>query len=291
MPAGGRPTVRSRRLGTALRQYRLAAKLDQPQAAEVIASSQARISRVESGHATPRVIEVRLLLEEYGVTDLEVRAKLEELAKYPKKRGWWLEHAAHLRPDYLDHIALEDDASHIWQWHPVLVPGLLQSSAYAGAVIAEGPSLLSSEYVTRLAKVRAQRQEKITEGGVPYHVVIWEAVVRHPLVNDAEIHRGQLSALLEAGKRTNVTLQVLPFSAGALVAAGTPAFVAFSFDSEPTFEAVTMDDLMSTSVLESPQDLAVYASAYDRLRSSALTSEESAKLIRSALQAAEKGES
>jgi hypothetical protein len=65
-----------------------AAKLDQPQAAEVIASSQARVSRMESGHAAPRGIGVRLLLDAYGVTGAEVRVKLEEWAKHPEKRGW-----------------------------------------------------------------------------------------------------------------------------------------------------------------------------------------------------------
>ncbi|WP_445271115.1 helix-turn-helix domain-containing protein, partial [Streptomyces sp. DSM 41634] len=126
MPASGRPTVRSRRLGTALRAYRLAAKLDQLEAADIIAASQARISRLETGHVTARVIEVRLLLDAYGIKDPDVRAKLEELAKHSMNRGWWLEHAAHLRPDYLDHIALEDDATYILEWQPVLVPGLLQ---------------------------------------------------------------------------------------------------------------------------------------------------------------------
>ncbi|MGW0829741.1 helix-turn-helix domain-containing protein [Streptomyces prunicolor] len=290
MPAGGRPTVRSRRLGAALKQYRLAAKLDQPQAAEIIASSQARISRVESGHATPRVIEVRLLLDEYGVTDLEVRAKLEELAKYPKKRGWWLEHAAHLRPDYVDHIALEDDASHIWQWHPVVVPGLLQTAAYAEAVITEGPASLTSEHIARLVEVRLRRQEKVAEGGVPYRVVLWEAVIRHPLVN-AEIHREQLMALLEAGKRTNVTLQVLPFGVGTLVPASAPGFAGFGFDAEPKFEALTMDGLMGASVLGSPEDLANHASAYDLLRLAALPPEGSARIIRSTLRSLEKGTS
>ncbi|MDV9169760.1 helix-turn-helix transcriptional regulator [Streptomyces sp. W16] len=281
MPAGGRPTVRSRRLGTALKRYRLAAKLDQPQAAEIIASSQARISRVESGHATPRVIEVRLLLEEYGVTDREVCAKLEELAKYPKKRGWWLERDWNLRPDYVDYIAMEDDARHIRQWQPVLVPGLLQTSSYAYAVIRGGPNDVSPERIEQLMKVRELRREKIAEGGAMYSAIIWEAVIMHPLMN-AEIHRGQLSALLELGKRENVTVQVLPFSAGTLVAA-TSAFSAFGFDSEPTVEAVVMDELMNSSVLESPGDLATYASAWDLLRSAALTPEKSAQLIRSTL--------
>ncbi|MFI6337729.1 helix-turn-helix domain-containing protein [Streptomyces sp. NPDC050535] len=286
MPAGGRPTVRSRRLGTALRTYRQAAKLDQPRAAEVIASSQARISRVESGHATPRVIEVRLLLDAYGVVDREVRDKLEELAKYSKNRGWWLEHAEHLRPDYLDHIALEDDASYIREWQPVLVPGLLQTPAYAEAAITAGPNYVSPERVAHLIKVRAGRQAKIDEGGALYSAILWEAVIVHPLVS-VGIHQEQLSALLEIGKRRNVTVQVLPFSAGAL-AGSTYAFSSFSFDAEPTVEAVTMENLLGTSIVEPPEDLARYGNAYDLLRSAALAPDASARLIRSALRSSKK---
>ncbi|MFJ9721032.1 helix-turn-helix domain-containing protein [Streptomyces sp. NPDC101213] len=278
MPAGGRPTVRSRRLGTALRQYRHAAKLDQPQAAEIIASSQARVSRLESGHVTARVIEVRLLLDAYGVTDPEVRAKLEELAKHSKKRGWWLEHAAHLRPDYLDHIALEDDATYIRQWQPALVPGLLQTPAYAEAVIAAGPGYVAPEVLEQLVKVREGRQVKIGEGGASYTAILWEAVITHPLVS-VDIHRHQLAAILEIGERKNVTVQVLPFSAGAL-AATTSAFSSFSFDSEPVVEAVTLENLRGTSVLEAPEDLTAYANMYDLLRSAALAPDASARLIR-----------
>ncbi|MEU0337096.1 helix-turn-helix transcriptional regulator [Streptomyces sp. NPDC006193] len=281
MPAGGRPTVRSRRLGAALRQYRQAARLDQPQAAEVIATSQARISRIESGHATPRVIEVRLLLDAYGVEDLDVRAKLEDLAKHSKNRGWWLEHAEHLRPDYVDHIALEDDATYIREWQSVMVPGLLQTPAYAEAVIAGGPHYIDAERVAQLVKVRMGRQAKIEEGGASYTAILWEAVIAHPLVN-AEIHRDQLAAILEVGRRKNVTVQVLPFSAGVL-AGYSSAFYSFSFDEEPTVEAVAMDNLRGTSVLEGAEDLAAYANAYDLLRSAALAPDASAKLIRGIL--------
>lgn len=281
MPAGGRPTVRSRRLGTALKQYRQAAKFDQPQAADLIASSQARISRVESGHATPRVIEVRLLLDAYGVKDPEVRVKLEELAKNSKNRGWWLEHAAHLRPDYVDHIALEDDATYIREWQPVMVPGLLQTPAYAEAAIAGGPHYIDPERVDQLVKVRVGRQTKIEDGGASYTAILSEAVIVHPLVS-VELHREQLSAILEIGKRKNVTVQVLPFSAGVLVGY-TSAFSSFSFDEEPTVEAVTMDNLRGTSVLEGAEDLAAYANAYDLLRSSALAPDASMKLIRGVL--------
>ncbi|WP_446045814.1 helix-turn-helix domain-containing protein [Streptomyces olivaceus] len=281
MPAGGRPTVRSRRLGTALKQYRQAAKLDQPQAAEIIAASQARVSRLESGHVTARVIEVRLLLDAYGVEDPAIRAKLEDLARHSKNRGWWLEHAAHLRPDYVDHIALEDDATYIREWQPVMVPGLLQTPAYAEAVVAASPHYIEPERAAQLVQVRVGRQAKIQDGGASYTAILWEVVLAQPLV-DVGVHREQLSALLEVGRRKNVTVQVLPVSAGVL-AGYSCAFSSFSFDEEPVVEAVAMDNLRGTSVLEGAEDLAAYASAFDLLRSSALTPDASAELIRGIL--------
>ncbi len=289
MPAGGRPTVRSRRLGTALRQYRLAAKLDQPQAAEVIASSQARVSRLETGHVTARVIEVRLLLDAYGVTGPEVRAKLEELAKHSRKRGWWLEHAAHLRPDYLDHIALEDDATYIREWQPVLVPGLLQTPAYAEEITAGSPNRIAPDRVAQLLKVREGRQSKIEEGGATYSAILWEPVIAHPLVR-VEVHREQLAVILEVAQRKNVTVQVLPSSTGVLGAV-TSAFSTFSFDSEPMVEAVALENLRGTSVLEGSEDLTAYANMYDLLRSSALAPDASARLIRSVLRSLKEGAS
>ncbi|MEU5363290.1 helix-turn-helix transcriptional regulator [Streptomyces sp. NPDC005925] len=280
MPVG-RPTVRSRRLGAALKTYRLAAKMDQVQAAEVIAAHQTRVSRIESGHVSARPLEIRAMLDAYGVRDSEVRQKLEDLARQSKRRGWWLEHAAHLRPDYLDHIALEDDATYIREWQPVMVPGLLQTPAYAEAVVAASPHYIEPERAAQLVKVRMGRQGKIEEGGASYTAILWEAVVTHPLVS-VEIHREQLSAILEVGKRRNVTVQVLPFSAGFL-AGYSCAFSSFSFDEELTVEAVAMDNLRGTSVLEGAEDLAAYAHAFDQLRSSAMTPDASEKLIRGVL--------
>ena len=72
---------------------------DSATCAEVIAAHQTRVSRIETGHVSARPLEIRALLDAYGVHDVEVRQKLEELARQSKRRGWWLEHAAHLRPD------------------------------------------------------------------------------------------------------------------------------------------------------------------------------------------------
>ena len=176
---------------------------------------------------------MRLLLDAYGVKDQEVRHKLEDLAKHSKNRGWWLEHAEHLRPDYLDHIALEDDATYIREWSPVLVPGLLQTQAYAEAIISETPHYIAPDRIAHLVKVREGRQAKIEEGGATYAAIIWEAVITHPVVSLA-VHREQLSTILEVGKRKNVTVQVLPFSAGALAASPLPSPPSASTPNRPS---------------------------------------------------------
>ncbi|MCX4454950.1 helix-turn-helix domain-containing protein [Streptomyces sp. NBC_01340] len=280
MPAGGKPTVRSRRFGRKMQRHRVKAGFDQAQAAVFIYGSRSKISRMEDGITTAKPAEVLLLLDRYGVHDETEREHLVWLAKNSNHRGWWLEHAEHLRPDYLDHIALEDDATYIREWQPVLFPGLLQTPAYAEAIITTGPNYVAPERVTHLVKAREGRQAKIDEGGTAYAAILWEAVIVHPLVS-IEIHREQLSAILEVGKRRHVTVQVLPFTAGA--AGATSAFSSFSFDSEPTVEAVTLENLRGTSVLEGTEDLAAYANAFDLLRSSALTPEASVRLIRRVL--------
>lgn len=272
--------MRSRRLGAALKRYRQAAKLDQLAAAEVLGVDPARVSRIESGLVTARILEIRVLLNAYGEDDPEVRSKLEDLAKRSKHRGWWLEHAAHLRPDYLDHISLEDDATYIRTWAQALIPGLLQTSAYAEAVITSGPNYVAPERVAQLVKVREARQAKIEEGGAAYTAIIWEPVIIHPLVS-VGIHQEQLAKILEVGRRKNVTVQVLPLSAGTL-AGEISAFASFSFDAEPIVEAVTLENLRGTSILEAPEDLAAYTLAFDQLRSAALAPDASAQLIRRA---------
>ncbi|MFI0721663.1 helix-turn-helix domain-containing protein [Streptomyces sp. NPDC021224] len=287
MPAGGRPTVRSRRLGAALREYRLAAKLEQLQVAEVIAASQTRVSRIETGHVTARPIEIRAMLDAFGVTDLDIRKKLEDMSRASYRRGWWLEHAAHLRPDYLDYISLEDDATYIREWQPVLVPGLLQTPAYAEAVITAGPNFVTPERVGQLGAVRETRQAKIAPGAANYTAIVWEPVFVHPLVTP-EIHVRQLAHILAVLERQNVTLQVLPFAAG-ILAGTTSAFSSFSFDDEPIVEAVTMENVRGTSVLEAPADLAAYTNVFDQLRSAALSPDDSAQFLRSALRDGEKG--
>ncbi|MGW1179736.1 helix-turn-helix domain-containing protein [Streptomyces drozdowiczii] len=278
MPAGGRPTVRSRRLGAALKRYRDAVGLDQAAAAEAIMKSVTKVSRIESGVVSASALEVRTLMDRYGVDDADERARLERWARASNERGWWLDYQDTVRPDYADHITLENDSTYIRSWEPSLIPGLLQTPEYAEAVITSGPTFIASERVKQLVEVRQERQRRIEEGGTHFTAIIWEPAIA-ALAQAPGICEGQWVRLIEAGQRQNVTVQILPGSASMEAGMSGP-FVAFSFGVEPNVEAVTVRNVANTAVVESAEGLSVYVNVFDRLRSAALSPGASEKRIR-----------
>ena len=137
--------MRSRRVGTELRRLREAAGVTTAQAAELLACSPAKISRIENGIVSVRVVDLRLLLDRYGDQDQEHRAYLERLARDSNKRGWWQDYGDTIPPYYADFIGLETDASYIKTWEPTIVPGLLQTPEYARAVMLANPAMISPD--------------------------------------------------------------------------------------------------------------------------------------------------
>ncbi|MEU5209675.1 helix-turn-helix transcriptional regulator [Streptomyces sp. NPDC020742] len=269
MPAGGRPTVRSRRLGGALRKYREAAKLDQQHAADHIVGSKAKISRIESGQVTARPGDVRLLLELYGVEDPEVYRQLEQLARDSNKRGWWVNYPWALNPEYADFVTLEADATYIRTWQPLYLPGLLQTDGYVKALLEGGLTTSTPEDVELAIARRLERRKTIEEGGARYAAIVWEPVVTAPMPSP-EVHRDQLLHLIDVAQRRNVSFQVLPLSEWQ-AAHMASHFVMFSFGAEPAPEAVAFDSTTSTVFVEELDDMVRHAEAFEELRSAALT--------------------
>jgi Domain of unknown function (DUF5753)/Helix-turn-helix domain len=280
MPAGGKPTVRSRRFGRKMQRHRLNAGFDQAEAAAFIHGSRSKISRMEDGITTAKPAEVLLLLDRYGVKDESEREHLVYLAKNSNHRGWWLNYPE-LSEGYRAHISLEDEAEYIQGYQPQIFPGLLQTPEFAAMSSLAGLDSFSPETVAQMVKVREERQAKIAKGGARYAVVIWELVVTQPLVPN-DVHCGQLERLLDVGVRRNVTIQILPLSAG-VKSAMTSAFSCYSFDDKPAVEAVVLENLRGASVMEGQDDLTAYTNAFDQLRSAALSPDASAELIRGAL--------
>ncbi|GCE01377.1 helix-turn-helix domain-containing protein [Embleya hyalina] len=288
MPAGGKPTVRSRRLGAELRKLREAAGLTTARVASILACSQPKISRMETGAVTTRVIDLRVLLDHYGVTDPHRRAYLERLAKDGNRQGWWEPYGRDtIAPYYADFIGLEWDAQCIRTWQSALIPGLLQTAGYARTVMRANPAMLAPERSEQLLDIRRERQARIeTDAGLRLHAIIWEPAVTS-VAGTPAIHREQLESLLTVGERDNVTIQILPTSPVEHAGMSGP-FVMFSFDRRALADTVFLEDLTGSHYLEKPEELSGYALVFDALRTAAHSAADSAALMTEVLRKAEK---
>ena len=283
MPVGGKPTVRSRRVGTELRRLREAAGVTTAQAAEVLSCSPAKISRIENGIVSVRVVDLRLLLDRYGDQDQEHRAYLERLARESNKHGWWQDYGDTIPPYYADFIGLETDASYIKTWEATIVPGLLQTPEYARAVMLANPAMISPDKLENSISIRLERQARLEQGtDVRLDAVIWEAALITTVGSD-EIQHGQLGRLLELMDRPNISVQVLPLEAGDK-ANMSGSFVMFSFGREQSVSTVFVETLTSSQYLERDQELRGYTLVFDALRSAALSPAASAMRIRQQLE-------
>lgn len=218
-PAGSR-----RRLGAELRRLRANAGLHLDQVAEQVPCSTSKVSRLETGKGSPKLIDVQRLMQIYGVTSDTESDMLLRLVRDSRSRGWWEPYTDGVTPErfVLDspgrYAALENDATAVRSFDITVVHGLLQTEAYIRGVISPLLPHHSRLEIDRLVELRLKRQEALrrTEPApLELLAVLDEAVLRRP-VGGAEVMVGQLRHLQELSGLPNVTIRVLPFAVGML---------------------------------------------------------------------------
>ncbi|AWE49020.1 MULTISPECIES: helix-turn-helix domain-containing protein [Streptomyces] len=273
------PAVRRRKLGAELRALRTGTGLTSGEAARLVGWHQSKVSRIETGASGVKPADVRLLLDAYGVRDARLREVLLALAGSDGagRHHWWHAYRGVLPPAYRDFISLESQARAMRTLETSVVPGLLQTPEYARAVTRAatgGTDDGTDDRIDALVAVRLARQEVLrADPPLRFSAVLDEAVLRRE-VGGPEVMRRQLERLVEAARLPQVTLQVLPFTAGEHVGVTGP-FVIFSFSSTSDLDVVVLDHLTSSLYLERKEDLQAYTEAFDTLRLHALSPEES----------------
>src|ERR1700745_4158788 len=178
--AGG-PTVQRLVLGGQLHRLRESRGITAEQAAEAIRGSHSKISRMEHGRVGFKERDVADLLTLYGVADVEERAALLNLAREANTPGWW--HAySDVLPNWLEpFFGLEAVAPGIRRSPSHTIPGLLQTEAYARALIRQGAAA-SDEEIARRSELRASRQEILRRPDAPQlWVVVDGGAMRRPV--------------------------------------------------------------------------------------------------------------
>lgn len=185
-------------------------------------------------------------------------------------------------PDWAKtYVGMEADAAEIRTYETELVPGLLQTEAYARVVTQAADPTRDLREVERLVAARIERQERLRSAGAP---LIWailnEAVIRWQ-VGDKETIGRQLQHPADMNDDPNITIQVLPFSAGAHPAMGS-SFVHLRLADPPAGEIICLEDMASADYLGRPAQIAGYLVAFGMLAQVALSPAASSVLIKNA---------
>jgi len=268
------PTVRRRRLGHELRRLRERAGLTIDDVAAQMVCSASKISRIETGHSgvTPR--DVRHLLDIYGVAGPE-GDELVQIARDARQKGWWHPYSSVLTSAY---VGLEAEAATIRAYEQQVVPGLLQTAEYARAMLRAARPDIGADEVERRVHVRMRRQSLLErEHPIDLWAVLDEAVLSRPVGGDTVMRR-QLTALAAAADRPGVTLQVLPFEAGAHAGMdGTFTILSFPNPADPP--VVFAENATGGLFIEKHEELRKYEFIFQRIRATALPPEESVSFI------------
>lgn len=278
--AGGSPIALRILLGAQLRRLREAKQISPEEAGYVIRASHSKISRLETGRVGFKDRDIVDLLTLYGVTSEAERETIRELASRANSPGWWQGYADMLAGWFEEYLGLEEAAVQIGTYEAQFVPGLLQTEDYASAVILLEYS--HPKEVSRRIDLRVARQA-ILSGSDPTSLwaVIDEAALQRPL-GGLRAMRAQLKHLVDMSQRPNVTIQVMPFSAGGHAAAGG-SFSVLQFAEEELPNLVYIEQLASAQYLVKPDVVDTYLEVMDRLRREAATPADSLKIIQARL--------
>ena len=260
----GGPTVRRMQLGARLRSLRQAQGISRDQAGYAIRGSESKISRMELGRVAVKQRDVTDLLKLYGVEDAGEQERLLNLAREASTPGWWQAYGDVLSTWFQNYLDLEQAAELIRTYEVQFVPGLLQTDAYARAVIMLGHGTASSEEIDRRAELRMARKQLLARADPPrLWAVVDEAVLHRPIGGQAVL-RDQIESLIGVAERSNVRLQVMPFRSGGHAASGG-AFSILRFPQQEVPDVVYIEHLTSGLYLDRREDVDQYAAAMGKL--------------------------
>ncbi|WP_326753285.1 helix-turn-helix domain-containing protein [Streptomyces hirsutus] len=276
MASNVNPTVRRRRLGQELRRLRELKGMTAEEVAERLLVSQSKISRLENGRRSISQRDVRDLCGVYEVADQRVVESLMQMAKDSRQQGWW--HAFGDIP-YSVYIGLETDAESLRVYEPQIITGLLQTGAYAEAIIRGGSPEASEQENDKRVEVRLRRQSRITAETDPLRlwVVLDEASLRR-VVGSRQVMREQLEHVMELSQQPHITVQVLPFEVGAHSGINGQYSI-LEFADAADSSVVYIEGVTSDLYLEKPHDVQKYTVMYEHLRAQSLNVEQSRQLV------------
>lgn len=268
--SGASLTVRQRELGRRLRQLRYQHGLTIEDVAGQLLCSATKVSRLETGMRRPSLRDVRDLCALYDLDD-QTSTELMNLARGAREQGWWTQY---VDVSFEPYIGLEAEATAITCYSMYYVPGLLQTEQYARALIKAIAPRIEPEVYEQRVEVRLRRQQLLEQEDRPRYRVLLDEAVLHRRVGGTQVMYAQLSKILEAEKKDQAAVQIIPFDVGAH-AAQDSNFVLLEFDEPSVSPVIYVEGLTGSRYIDREADVDRYRETVKRLRDSALDQHES----------------
>ncbi|MCZ7415028.1 MULTISPECIES: helix-turn-helix domain-containing protein [unclassified Streptomyces] len=271
-------TGRQRRLAMELRRLREQAGVSVQQAAAMLGCDRTMVSNIEAARTSVSAERIRQLACNYNCPDEDLIEALASVASSRRDARWWNEYRGKLPDGYLDVSELEHYARRIRTAQTVHLPGLLQTEDHARAIFDLAvPKLPRLDVELRVAHRMSRKAVLDGEHAVPYTGIIHEAALRIEF-GGRQVARQQLEYLAQAAERPNVTLLVIPFSAGAFHGAGQS--ILYAEGPVRQLDTVQLDTSFGAHFVDAPTPLTNYRALLDLMEQSALSADKSLGFIR-----------
>lgn len=250
--------------GTELRRLRTAAGLSQEELGHRVSCSASLIGMVETARRAP-------------ARDFTARCD-EALASGGSLSRLWPLVSREALPRWFQPFAeIEREATSIRIWEPLVVPGLLQTEAYARALFTAWQPGDGHEAVQRRVAARMERQQLLERPDSPLTwMIIGEAALRNP-VGGAQVMIDQLRHVLDVmNAHPRLIVQIMPVDAGAHPGLEGPIVLAGRGD-QP--DVAYLEVQGRGYVVEPGDEVGRYGLVFDLLRAVALPPEATRDMI------------
>ncbi|MFI8966836.1 helix-turn-helix domain-containing protein [Streptomyces sp. NPDC053493] len=251
--------------GEVVKTLRKRAGLTQEECAALVRYSRETIASVEQGRRFPSptfVERAESVLDAFGI----LRAAAKHLSRQPGLASWFRRWAL-----------LEAQALCLYTYENRLIPGLLQIEPYARTLFEEQLPPLSNEEIEEKLVARVERQLLLTERpNTAYSFIIEEHVLRKQ-TGGPETHRAQIEHILRMSERRNIEVQVMEQSRAHHAGLDGPMQL---LETPENRWLAYCEGQESGLLISDSKVVGMLQMRYARMRSQALTLEDSQSLLR-----------
>jgi len=208
------PAVARRRVRLALRAARLAKKLTQSQVARAMDWSLSKVIRIEKGEVNVSPSDLKVLLEHLDVTDPDQVHELIEDARVSRSQRWTVsaDDREHMTPAMIELVQFEAEASAVRYYNNLVVPGPLQTRAYAEAIFANYPTDFNADTIEARVALRERRRKLIFRPNAPEYLALLDESVLMRALGNSQAMAEQLELLLRLTTETRTQVRILPLA-------------------------------------------------------------------------------